>query len=117
MGSYKQYLHVVNHLVQSDAITALLADQLGMDLMLKKASDLISPYMGMTEQNFARTFRMAARENALLMIDEVDSFLQDRRGAQRSWEVTEVNEFLTQMESFPGIFIASTNLIDNLGNL
>ena len=32
----------------------------------------------------------------------------------RSWEVTGVNEMLTQMESFAGIFIASTNLRDNL---
>lgn len=79
-----------------------------------KASDLLSAYIGETEQNFAKAFRTAERDNALLMIDEVDSFLQDRRGAQRSCELTEVNEFLTQMESFPGIFIASTNLIDNL---
>jgi SpoVK/Ycf46/Vps4 family AAA+-type ATPase len=26
--------------------------------------------------------------------------------------VTQVNEFLTQMENFPGIFVASSNLID-----
>ena len=32
----------------------------------------------------------------------------------RSWEVTEVNEMLTQMESFSGIFIASTNLVEGL---
>ena len=44
----------------------------------------------------------------------MDSFLQDRRGAQRSWEVTQVNEMLTQMESFAGVFIASTNLMDGL---
>lgn len=44
----------------------------------------------------------------------MDSFLQDRRNAQRNWEVSQVNEMLTQMESFPGVFIASTNLMDNL---
>ncbi len=49
-----------------------------------------------------------------MLIDEVDSFLSDRRGAQRSWEVSMVNEMLTQMESFSGIFIASTNLMDGL---
>ena len=91
-----------------------LAEQLDMPLMVKRASDLISPFLGMTERNFARTFRNAQREGALLLIDEVDSFLQERRGAQRGWEVTEVNEMLTQIESFPGVFVASTNLIDNL---
>jgi SpoVK/Ycf46/Vps4 family AAA+-type ATPase len=44
----------------------------------------------------------------------VDSFLQNRSRAQRSWEVTAVNEMLTQMENFPGVFIASTNLIEDL---
>ena len=48
------------------------------------------------------------------MIDEVDGFLQDRRDAARSWEVTLVNEMLTQMESFSGVFIASTNLMNGL---
>ncbi len=48
----------------------------------------------------------------MLLIDEVDSFLRDRRGAKASWEVTQVNEMLTQMEQFEGIFIASTNLMD-----
>jgi SpoVK/Ycf46/Vps4 family AAA+-type ATPase len=50
----------------------------------------------------------------VLLIDEVDSFLQDRRGAQRSWEVSQVNEMLTQMEAFAGVFIASTNLMGQL---
>lgn len=49
-----------------------------------------------------------------MLIDEVEGFLQDRRNAQRSWETTAVNEMLTQMESFSGVFMASTNLIDTL---
>jgi len=42
---------------------------------------------------------------------------QQQRGrqAQRGWEVTLVNdEMLMQMESFPGVFIASTNLMEGL---
>lgn len=42
------------------------------------------------------------------------SFLQDRREASRSWEVSLVNEMLTQMEAYPGVFIASTNLMGGL---
>jgi SpoVK/Ycf46/Vps4 family AAA+-type ATPase len=59
-------------------------------------------------------FRAAEQEGAVLLLDEADSFLQDRQGAQRSWEITQVNEMLTQMEAFRGIFIASTNLLGNL---
>ena len=52
--------------------------------------------------------------NAILMIDEVDSFLQDRTKAMRSWEVTQVNELLTRMETFQGVFIATTNRLEHL---
>jgi SpoVK/Ycf46/Vps4 family AAA+-type ATPase len=83
-----------------------LAERLGMPLLLKSASDLMSKWVGDSEKAIAAAFRQAEREGALLMIDEVDSFLRDRDGAHHSWEVTRVNEMLTRMESFGGIFIA-----------
>jgi SpoVK/Ycf46/Vps4 family AAA+-type ATPase len=71
-------------------------------------------YVGETEQNIARAFERAQEAGAVLMIDEVDSFLQDRRNATRSWETTQVNEMLTQIESYSGVLIVSTNLMDNI---
>ncbi len=91
-----------------------IAAQMGIPLKVKRASDLMSMWVGGSEKNIAAAFRDAEQERALLLIDEVDSFLQDRRHAQRGWEVTLVNEMLTQMESFPGVFIASTNLMEGL---
>ena len=91
-----------------------LAERIDMPLLVKRASDLISMWVGGTEENIALAFRQAEQDGALLLIDEVDSFLQDRRGAQHSWEVTAVNEMLTQIEAFSGVFIASTNLMDGL---
>ena len=91
-----------------------LAQQLGMPLLVKRASDLLSKWIGEAEKNIAAAFRSAERDGAILLIDEVDSFLRERADAQRSWEVTQVNEMLTQMEAFPGIFIASTNLMHGL---
>ena len=91
-----------------------LAEQLELPLMVRRASDLISKWVGATEKNIARAFQEAESDGALLLIDEVDGFLQDRRKAQQSWEVTAVNEMLTQMEAYPGIFIASTNLMEGL---
>jgi SpoVK/Ycf46/Vps4 family AAA+-type ATPase len=79
---------------------------------VRRASDLLSPFVGVAEKQIAAAFREAEESGAVLLIDEVDSFLQDRSRAQRGWEVTQVNEFLTQMENFPGIFVASSNLID-----
>lgn len=91
-----------------------LAKQLEKPMVVRRASDLLSPYVGQAEQNIASAFREAEHDGALLLIDEVDSFLLDRRQSVRSWETTQVNEMLTQMESFTGIFIASTNRMDVL---
>ena len=91
-----------------------LAFALGRPLVLKRYSDIQSPLLGEMEQNLAQAFHQASRDNAVLQFDEVDSYLQDRRGAQRGWEVAQVNEFLTQLESYEGIMIASTNLMEGL---
>lgn len=91
-----------------------LAKELNKPIMLKRASDLLSMWVGGSEQNIAAAFREAEKRGAILVLDEVDSFLQDRSGASRSWEVSQVNEMLTQMENFEGIFIATTNFMDNL---
>ena len=50
----------------------------------------------------AEAFAEAEEENGIMLIDEVDTFLFDRSGASRSWEITQVNEFLTQLEQFRG---------------
>ena len=91
-----------------------LAKSLGRSLLLRRASDLVSMWVGQTERNIANAFRAAEQDDAVLVIDEVDGFLRDRRGAQRSWEVTEVNEMLTQMEAFSGVLVVTTNLVEEL---
>ena len=91
-----------------------IAQGLGKTLLVKQASDLMRKYVGETEQQMAAMFREAEAEKAVLLLDEADSFLQDRRGAQRTYEVTEVNEMLQGMERYQGIFICTTNLLDHL---
>jgi transitional endoplasmic reticulum ATPase len=91
-----------------------IARELDKPFLLKKGSDLISMWVGGTEKNIAKAFREAKDEGAVLVFDEVDSFLQDRRAAKASWEVTQVNEMLVQMENYEGIFIATTNLMSGL---
>ncbi len=96
------------------ALAEHMARAIGRPLIIKQASDLMSKYVGETEQNMAAMFREAEAEEAVLLLDEADSFLQDRRGAQRTYEVTEVNEMLQGMERFDGIFVCTTNLLDRL---
>ena len=83
-------------------------------LMVRQASDLVSKYVGETEQNMAKMFEEAQTEGAVLLLDEADSFLRSRQRAERNYEVTEVNEMLQGMERFAGLFICTTNLFDEL---
>jgi SpoVK/Ycf46/Vps4 family AAA+-type ATPase len=96
------------------ALAEHIAKALEKPLLIKQASDLMSKFVGETEQNMAAMFREAENEKAVLLLDEADSFLQDRRGAQRTYEVTEVNEMLQGMERFNGIFVCTTNLLDRI---
>ncbi len=96
------------------AYAEYLAELLNMPIVKKKTSDLLSMWVGGTEQNIAKAFREAKDSKAILVFDEADSLLQDRRNAHTSWEVTQVNEMLVQMENHPYPFICTTNLYDKL---
>lgn len=91
-----------------------LDDNTQKPLILKRASDILSKWVGESEQNIARMFNEAIQQDAVLVLYEADSFLADRRDAQNSWEVTQVNELLTQMEVFEGVFVCTTNLMSKL---
>jgi DNA polymerase III delta prime subunit len=91
-----------------------VAKLLDKPLLLKRPSDLISCYVGQTEKNLANAFEEAAHEGAVLFLDEVDSFLRSRDAVRNGWEVTAINELLTQIESCRGILLASTNAVDTL---
>ena len=91
-----------------------LAKKVGRKVVVKMGSDLLSMWVGGTEKNIRRTFEEAEADNAILFLDEIDGIVQDRSGAQRSWEVTQVNELLHRMENFKGVMVAATNFMDNL---
>ncbi len=96
------------------ALAEHIAKHLERPLMIKRASDLLSKYVGETEQQMAAMFEAAHNEKAVLLLDEADTFLQNRQLAQRSYEVSEVNEMLQGMERFDGVFICTTNLFDRI---
>lgn len=96
------------------AFAAEVARRLERPLLIKRASDLLGAFVGQTEQAIAAMFAEARADQAILLLDEADSFLRSRATAQQSWEVTQVNELLTQMEAFSGIFICTTNLVEQL---
>jgi len=96
------------------ALAEHIAHSLQRPLMIRQASDLVSKFVGETEANMARMFEEAQAEQSVLLLDEADSFLRSRQRAERTYEVTEVNEMLQGMERFAGVFVCTTNLFDDL---
>ena len=87
-----------------------IADSIGRKLLCKNASDILDMYVGESEKNIANAFSEAKKANKVLLFDEVDSFFRERSLASQRFEITETNEFLTQMENYDGIVICTTNL-------
>ncbi len=96
------------------AFARYLARRLGMEVIQKRASDLLGPFVGQTERRIADAFEEAKEAGAMLVFDEADSMLLDRRGAERSWEISQVNEMLTWMEEHPLPVCFTTNLMDRI---
>lgn len=86
-----------------------IAERMGMELLPKRASDLLSKWVGETEQQMAAAFAEAVETGSFLVFDEADSLLMDREHAVRSWETSMVNELLSQMERHPLPFACTTN--------
>ena len=91
-----------------------LAHTTSSGLLIKRASDLLSMWVGGTEANIRAAFDEAERDKSILFLDEADSFFINRESATRSWETSQTNELLTQMENHKGILICCTNLLDQL---
>ena len=91
-----------------------LAYLLDKPVIIKKGSDILGRYLGDTEQNLAGAFQEAKSRDALLLIDEVDGLLSNRQDAQHNWEVSIVNELLTQIDSFKGLLVVTTNLFEKI---
>lgn len=91
-----------------------LGSVLNTKINVKMGSDLLSMWVGGTERNIKQAFAEAEAEHAILFLDELDGLVQTRTNARYSWEVTQVNELLYQMENFNGVMIGATNFIQNL---
>lgn len=96
------------------AFARYLADQLHLPVLERRASDLLDRYVGGSERNIAEAFAEARDTASFLIFDEADSLLGSREGATHRWEISQVNEMLTWMESHPLPFACTTNLLDQL---
>ena len=96
------------------ALGRVLAERLGKPLIQRQASSLLSKWVGETEQNLGEMFDEVRRDDGILLIDEVDSFLRSRDRLTTGWAVTQINELFTQMEAFDGVLLCTTNRVNDL---
>jgi SpoVK/Ycf46/Vps4 family AAA+-type ATPase len=91
-----------------------LADTMGLEVIEKRGADLLSKWVGETEQKIAAAFEEAVEEGAFLVIDEVEGFLWNRGESRQSWETSMVNEFLTQLEAHNAPVACTTNYLERI---
>lgn len=91
-----------------------LGRELDCKVLVRMGSDLLNMYVGGTEKNIREAFARAEAEKAILFLDEIDGLVQSRQRSEHSWEVTQVNELLHQMENFNGVMVGATNFAANL---
>lgn len=96
------------------AFVNYLCEKADFKLISVKASDLLSKWVGESEQNIAQLFKQATKEGSAIFIDEADSLLCSREQAKANWEVQTVNELLCYMEQFQLPLFAATNFAKNL---
>lgn len=94
-----------------------IAAQLGKKIYLVNYSELESKYVGETPKNIVAVFRKAQLEDAVLILDEADSFLGKRltnvnQSADYGVNITR-SVMLMELEKFDGIVIFTTNLVSN----
>lgn len=94
------------------ALARAVAAKLGRPLVVRKASDLFSRWLGETEKAISRAF--ADARGGVLLLDEVDSFIYSRRDLSHSWEGVLINQFLTELERSRDFVICTTNMMENL---
>ena len=91
-----------------------LTQKLNRPLHFTRSSDILGKYIGETEKNIAKLFEQGKKDNGIILLDEADSLMSSRNSNMKSWEVSKVNEMLSRLEEYEGVFIATTNRLELL---
>jgi len=88
--------------------------ELGLPVIKKTYAELQSMYVGEGEKQLRKAFEEAQAEGAILLIDEIDSIAGNRNDADKNYQKTFVNQLLTELDNFKGIFVATSNFMSGL---
>jgi SpoVK/Ycf46/Vps4 family AAA+-type ATPase len=95
----------------------VLAHTLGVDLMVVDISQVLSKWIGETEQRLAEIFDAAEPARAVLLFDEADALFGKRTevsDAHDRYANLETAYLLQRLERFEGLAILTTNLRQNI---
>jgi len=95
----------------------VLANALGVELLIVDLSRVVSKWIGETEKNLASVFDAAERAQASLFFDEADALFGKRTevsDAHDRYANLETAYLLTRLEQFEGLAILATNLRENI---
>lgn len=92
----------------------VLAKYVDRSLAVASIGALLGRWVGDTEKAVEKAFEEAAKSKSLLLLDEVDSFLFDRRNAVQDHQVSKVNSLLHLLDSNPVPVILCTNFLESL---
>lgn len=95
----------------------VMANALGVDLMVVDLSKIVSKWIGETEKNLAQVFTEAEQIKAVLFFDEADALFGKRTevsDAHDRYANLETAYLLTRLERFSGLTILATNFRRNI---
>lgn len=93
-----------------------LARTIGLNTVEKKPAELFSKYQGQPAKNVLEMFEEAQEKNAMLIIDEVEGIISERkedRGTNK-WKSDMTNTFLSAMETCATPFCGTSNHLDKI---
>jgi AAA+ superfamily predicted ATPase len=96
---------------------ALLGKSTGKDVYKIDLSMLVSKYIGETEKNLEKVFRVAEEKNWILFFDEADALFGKRTNANSSndrFANQQTSYLLQRVESYPGVVVLASNLKGNI---
>ncbi len=100
--------------VGKSACAGWLAEQLGQRAVRIGASDLLSAFLGETEERVARLLEAVDVKSELIVLEEADELLAARNAGRQSWEVRLANELLMRMDAFAGTVVLTTNALERM---
>jgi AAA+ superfamily predicted ATPase len=89
-----------------------LAKELNKKLLMVRYDQLQNCFVGVTEKHIQMVFKIAKAKNAVLFFDEADAIALSRKNLEKSWEMSQVNTLLKELERFDGVCIFATNFAE-----